>query len=724
MMRGASTTSAALIVLALLPAAPNTARGGVLGLLPPSHAPRLEGEDLSRSQILDRIDDLEREAASTAGEQQAALRVRIAQLYISTGLLKHRPAALADLDRAIELDPRLALALHVHAIMLERMGRPHEAQDVYETIVARFPQDPESYYGLGHFHFEQARVTVDRERFLEALDAFEDCVRLDPAEVDGWRGVAASAFSAGELGRSLAAAQRLIELGAVREGHFFAGATHAAMQHAQPAEESFDQALEASDARVKAAFEKARGVLDRRTAGDLTKVDLSAPERFSWQLTYWRRMVEADVLFGEPGVPGWETSTGDAWIRWGRPLDVAFEAPDFTGIEAADRREFLDRIEEGFMPETDRKRAMRDPQVLAMDDLAQKLHWVCRIGNKLVRLTFSDVTFHYRWVPTSDTGLQMQELRKETPFVGEVQPPAPDFTLDVGAAGFYASDGSPELETYVAIRPLGGLEPESDPSEPVAVVEWTIYDDDDRRLDSVQRPIDRTRDEGALLQALGERASSTRNHPFLMALSAQLPPGRYPVDIKVTSARNGAWRSLRLGVELRPLTPNLLAMSDLQLTSSYTPYAPSMQVPLEFVKYGYGILPNPTRTVPVDATSLFVYFEMYNVAVADDGKTQFDVTYEVFDNRKTRGALDSAAAGSARGPAEPANPSGRVEPLTTSFVQERTGVAAQGLVVKGSEVDISTLSPGRYRLAVTFVDRVAMRKITKSIEFTKLGVGE
>lgn len=670
-----------------------------LGLTPPSHAPALEGQELSRSAVFERIDEVAARLDGAGGEARADLLVRLGQLYISTGLLKHRPEAIECLDRAVELNPRLSQALHVHATMLEGMGRPHEAREVHELVIERFPDDPESFYALGRFLFDQARVTLDHDGFAEALAAFERCLLLDDRAVDAWRGVAAGALATNDMGRSLEAAERLIALGAVHEGWFLAGAAHAAMQHEKAAALAFDRALEGSDATLRQVF-AARGVLERDTANQLTAIDLADPDRFPMQLTYWRRLVESDVLFGDAtsNKPGWDTVTGDLWVRWGRPLDIAFEAPDFEGLEAADRGSFVDRVERDFMPSPEPNRKDRSKTgVLDMDDVSQKLHWLYRVHGKDARFTFQDVTFHYHWTPTNEAGRQIQELKSEVPFAADTRLPTVDFELVVAAAGFYGPDGVPELESYVAVEPIGEIG-DLEPGDSLATIEWKAYRPDGSLVDAVDLPLRVDRDLGSLQRALGEEPSQ-HSSSLLMALGAKLDPGDYRIEIKATSTRNGSWRSAQLNVQLRSL-PDHLVMSDLQLASTYTPYEPSMQVPTEFLKYGYGVVPNPSRTFAGE--SLYVYFEMYNVAVAADGKTQFDVTYEVF------------RAGDA---------SDRVEPLTTSFVQERTGTSAAGLVVKGSSVDISQLPRGAYRLAVTVVDRVAMQKTTRTIEFHVPGAG-
>lgn len=158
----------------------------------------------------------------------------------------------------------------------------------------------------------------------------------------------------------------------------------------------------------------------------------------------------------------------------------------------------------------------------------------------------------------------------------------------------------------------------------------------------------------------------------------------------------------------------MLELSDLQLASAFAPYRPSSDVPLRYAKFGQVVVPVPDLRLSADAQRAGVYFEVRNLAVDDSGATRFDVSYEVFaSSREVRNL--SLVSGFERRDLD------RIDPLTLVFLEERTGVSPEGLVVKGTELELGSLEVGDYVLVVTVRDRIGEREAAKALPFRKRG---
>ena len=171
-----------------------------------------------------------------------------------------------------------------------------------------------------------------------------------------------------------------------------------------------------------------------------------------------------------------------------------------------------------------------------------------------------------------------------------------------------------------------------------------------------------------------------------------------------------------LNVTVPPtVPPSWIEMSDLQLASVFQSYEPYFDVPLRYVKYGQLVIPAPGLRVPGDAETVAVYFEVRHLGLDPTGRTDFDVSYEIYESSRELRDLALVRADVPRGDLE------RIEPLTLRFLQERTGVSSEGLVVKGAEIDVSGLDEGSYVIVVTIHDRHAGERASRVLPFRKQG---
>jgi GWxTD domain-containing protein len=729
-----------------------------LRLAPQAGAPALEGAGWRAGRIFARIDSLSALFDDPTRPDRGALAHRIGQLYLATDMFKHRRTALDYLDQAIALDPGRFEAFRLRAATAERMQYPGQAAEWYETTTQTFPHESRGHVALGRFRLLEARKLVDREGLVRSREAFQQAVAADSSAVEAWLGWAACSLVLGEFESTLAAGQHLsADSTLAGTGWLLTGAAYMGLQQDEAAATAFERGVELLDAGTSAIFLKGEEFVmqdalrggyaaaadssvlesvmrrhdedwtwedgvDLKRAGKDAAVRQAAVEawwrdRNPWPthvanrhlLTFWKRLVEADVLFGDPetGDRGWDTEPGLAWVRWGPPTDTRYEAAGWGNL--------LDALEDTPLREEN-----------LQSGVAYWI-WSYRLPAGSFGLVFRDITYHKRWMTTKNSRLSLLAIGKQAPLLSDHQERRePSFTVAFSTAAFPRSAASTTVETYVSFQPLPmpALSAEAAAnaaravaalgidSTDVALVELAIFDADYRRVDYVRHPLHRGRRQGSLLRELGDQSADPQAGPLLLQVGAQLAAGEYEIALDVSDARDGAHRALRAKLLVEPATTGRLEVSELEFASSFTPYQAGQVVPTEFVKHAFTVLPVPDGVVAADAGNVFVYYEVYNLATDARGHTRFNVTYEVFRDRQ-RDRDEQPLAQFRRDGAD------RIDPLTMTFVEETSAVSQQRHVVKGAAVDIAALPPGRYVLVVTVEDLLSGERCNRYRPFRK-----
>ncbi len=113
-------------------------------------------------------------------------------------------------DRAhlwAEADPGNLEALQQCAALSRRVGSYHVAEDALRSLLFFMPNDPEALIKLGE-------VLIDRGRYAEAREHFEDAIRMDDSLVGAYVGLARLArFESTDEGEILSAAQVAVSVG-------------------------------------------------------------------------------------------------------------------------------------------------------------------------------------------------------------------------------------------------------------------------------------------------------------------------------------------------------------------------------------------------------------------------------------------------------------------------------------------------------------------------------
>lgn len=109
-------------------------------------------------------------------------------------------------------------------------------------------------------------------------------------------------------------------------------------------------------------------------------------------------------------------------------------------------------------------------------------------------------------------------------------------------------------------------------------------------------------------------------------LDVAVPPGNYKFEIGVGDLSGGGSRVSTLDVTVpeRPAGP---FASGIELASSIAPV--DEEVAGEFVKGGLNVVPNPTKIVSDSDATLPIYYELYGLAVGENGKADYVVVYDV-----------------------------------------------------------------------------------------------
>jgi GWxTD domain-containing protein len=754
---------------------------GALRLMPPASDPPLEGQGLPMKRIFARIDSLDALLATPSTPDRGRLAFRLAQLYLATDMFKHRRTALEYLDQAIALDPALFEAYRLRAATAQRMQYPGQAERWYGQLTKTFPGQAQGHLGLAHFEFLEGRKLLDHERFTRARNAYAAAVSADSTSMAGWLGLGGCELILGEYAAAASTGDHLAASDSfATAGLLLAGAARTALQQDEAAWGAFHRALDSLDPWTRQLFLLGKGlVLEdalrhgyaavadsatllaamqhqdgdwkpqdginlKKAARDTTvrRVAVEAwwRDRNPWpthlanrdRLVFWRRMVEADLLFGEEhgAGRGWETEPGMAWVRWGPPTETRYEAPGFGDL--------LDMFE---------GTPIRGERLgVGVSQHVGYWMWIYRLPDNAFGLLFRDLTYHKRWVTTRDSRQSLLAFSKQVPLIAEPPPQRePALAVGVVTAGFQRGAGRSTLEAYVAVTPL---KPEDSPGPPavaaaaasgtpalarpataaspplplpadlrqdstaLALVELAVFDSGHHRIQYERHTLGAERRLGSLLRALGDAAARDGEGPLLLQFAADLPPGDYEVALDVTDVRDGGHRAVRSQVVLEPPTTGMLALSDLQLAATFSPCSAPLPIPVEFVKHGYGIIPVPAGVYAEATEDVYVYYEVYNLSTGKDGQTRFNVTYDIYRDRQS-GNKGKPLKSFRRGGND------RIDPMSVTFLEETSGISAQRHVVKGGEVDIAELAPGRYVLVVTIEDLLSGEKTSRFQPFRK-----
>ena len=135
-------------------------------------------------------------------------------LGVSLSLLGHRERALAEFDRALELNPRYLEALIHQGLVLQEMGRETQAEDSFRRAAASIAPSSDGLPApvaarLANQHAELAEAYAEAGALDRAVEQYRRALELGPTFVDLRYRMARLLL---EAGRSLEAREALEEV--------------------------------------------------------------------------------------------------------------------------------------------------------------------------------------------------------------------------------------------------------------------------------------------------------------------------------------------------------------------------------------------------------------------------------------------------------------------------------------------------------------------------------
>ena len=212
-------------------------------------------------------------------------------------------------------------------------------------------------------------------------------------------------------------------------------------------------------------------------------------------------------------------------------------------------------------------------------------------------------------------------------------------------------------------------------------------------LDTVYR-----QSEGLTYEAQGNKAGEGIQVPGVLKLN--LPPGAYRLEVKAQDRLRGRMGAYRQQVVVEPYGQAGLEISDLEL--AWKVAAEKADSP--FNKGDLNVVPMPSRTYR-KGQSVFVYYEIYNLAKDAFGQTNYNVSYTI-TSRDTPGRVSSISRLFRWR-------TGIREELAVTYEQQ--GEAPQE--VEYVELDLAEQVPGRYSLKVAIEDRNSRETAEKDVVF-------
>jgi hypothetical protein len=308
-----------------------------------------------------------------------------------------------------------------------------------------------------------------------------------------------------------------------------------------------------------------------------------------------------------------------------------------------------------------------------------------------------------------DVGL----LRHETPFVATA--PAVDEPFELGVSISRFPRGSESIiETAISVRSLVPVDSVfAIAGADSTIIEWTLTDAEGEQVDQVLRTVTDATRLSVLMAASGQPPATVAGDPRLSAIGARLIPGVYQVRVRAINPRNGRFTAKAYRVRVPAPDPAAgLAMSSVQLSHGLREWNEGSRVPPEFVKHGRSVIAAPRAVI--EGNSLGVFYELDHLGVDETGQTRFDVEYAVYEGT---GQIRLLAMLGTFDPDELEE----IDLSTVQYLQERTGVSPQGLVVKGTEIDISGLRAGDYVLLITVEDLISGQECASAVAFRRPG---
>jgi GWxTD domain-containing protein len=192
-------------------------------------------------------------------------------------------------------------------------------------------------------------------------------------------------------------------------------------------------------------------------------------------------------------------------------------------------------------------------------------------------------------------------------------------------------------------------------------------------------------------------SATTDSGGFVSQANFLLPPAQYHLSFRIENQDEEQVGSLAYDLDVNPFPEKSLSLSDLQLSSLIR----EAEAPHRFVKNGYFVTPLPSLTI--DKTKpLFVYFEIYHLALNNLGETNYQIDYRVYAPEGKKGFFKKLFGGN-----------GKKHSITLSASRQGNSPTQ----VEHVELDLGKLDSNNLELEIVVTDVVVNKQASTKLPF-------
>ncbi len=608
-------------------------------------------EALSLRQALPLEDYLDRlqEVTRLDGKFAEAFH-ELGRAYIEQGTIDGRNRALSALARAIQLAPQNTEYRYTLATLYHKRGSHGDAKSELRKIMKIDPADPRPYYHLALFKEEDVlhyreMVSLHEDAviyfhpfaekdFAEAERLLRSAIGLDPQMAEAYHHLAGLYFEAQRYDKMADLLDRAVKQVAAVDVFLFLGLARQQLGQPDAAMPAYQQALQMMPPADRAFFHSLQAVLtpDSLTFYENTPDSLKAQmqQRF-WKerdplfltaanerlLEHFGRIAYANLRYSVPekNIAGWKTDRGQTLIRFGLPqqrvrtrADLGTSPSGHLTLNAS--REFWD---------------YGDFQMI-FDD----------------RFLNRNYSFAWGSVGEIDGKWLFEQKIRETPerYVfphGGRRLDLPHLIAQFRSPEDSAGASSTRLEIYFGI-PDSSLQARSGRNLPLALRRGLFFFDDD------WNEIRQWREDRQLVDLAGADSATAPHSPdhLLDRWSVRMPPGAYHFSLEVADKNSGRSGAKRETITVEDFSGALLRMSDVVLASAAAKISGEKNSRLAlYQKDGVDLVPCLFYRFAAD-TPIYVYYEVYNLALAANGQSRYRIDYVVESQQEAKSLVSRA----------------------------------------------------------------------------------
>ena len=562
------------------------------------------------------------------------------------------PEAYQDAHRALKqalrLEPANITCMTALGDLLWIQDKPALALGQYKKVLKRSPNEPAALVGIGRFHLGEflkyRDLTIDgnkefaRKDFQEAVRYFDSAIEAHPSYRDAYLHLAAAYLESDQTERLVALSRKML--------HYFPddwetllweGLSHHLRGDGAMAERFFltvkEKLPEAELAVMKAVVEDRYAPDARAYASDLdtsTVSDIVDPllltEYNEHVLEQYGRAAYVILCLGRPekGIKGWETDQGQTFLKFGKPLRKRMVRP---GINEGSRitameysRQFTSHVYRqiwyyegfemafrsadgttGWMFDTfsglikTARPFMIDPAISLDSHLTQRDLW--RRANRIPHVSASPKSVLKSLPPRFIDPYANKKYHLFSQMTAFKR--ADSIRLEVSYALPKARFGSLDKKLFTIDNGLFMLDNNNQ----------MVY----RSIEPNVLPFSPIRNYKSPIDSLS-------NAYYLTFKDVAVNPGTYQIRGEVRDKVSGSIGEFR-NQKILTYSDSTLQVSDLLLASVIRSQAafPESREDLK-------VIPNPLRTYG-QASSVYVYFEIYNLTQDEFNQTKFQVSY-------------------------------------------------------------------------------------------------